>query len=273
MSVVNNPNKKAGEGQEGSGKWFSLYTILGRCLIGIILIAGWELGVRFGFVDSYYWSSPMVILEKGWFQLTESTLIQDLIFTSGATMYGFVLGTVIGAIIGLSFWWSKLYAAISEPYLVAFNAIPKLALAPVLVILIGIGFSSKVVLAFSMTVIVTALAAYSGVKQIDPDMEKLLYTLGAKRRHVFSKVVIPSSLPWIISSLRINIALALAGTIVGEFIASREGIGRMILYAGQILDIDLVWVGVTVLSFLALFMYWFVGLIERWLLKKIGQQP
>lgn len=273
MSAVSKQNKKAGDGEEGSGKWFSFYTILGRCLVGIFIIAGWELGVRFGLVDSYYWSSPTVILEKGWFQLTESTLIQDLLFTSGATIYGFVLGTVIGAVIGLSFWWSKLYAAISEPYLVAFNAIPKLALAPVLVILIGIGFSSKVVLAFSMTVIVTALAAYSGVKQIDPDMEKLLYTLGAKRRHVFSKVVIPSSLPWIISSLRINIALALAGTIVGEFIASREGIGRMILYAGQILDIDLVWVGVTVLSLLALFMYWFVGLIERWLLKKIGQQP
>ena len=261
-----------GDDQEKTSKRFSIYTILGRCLVGILLIAGWEVGVRFGFVDQYYWSSPTTIVEKGWFQLTQSTLIQDLLFTSGATIYGFVLGTVIGAMIGLSFWWSKIYAAISEPYLVAFNAIPKLALAPVLVILIGIGFSSKVVLAFSMTVIVTALAAYSGVKQIDPDMEKLLYTLGAKRYHVFLKVVIPSSLPWIISSLRINIALALAGTIVGEFIASREGIGRMILYAGQILDIDLVWVGVTVLSFLALFMYWFVGFIERWLLKKIGQQ-
>lgn len=254
-------------------KRFNFWTIVGRCLVGIMLILVWEGGVRLGLVDSYYWSSPTVIVEKGWFQLTQGTLIDDLLFTSGATIYGFVLGTVIGAIIGLSFWWSKLYAAISEPYLVAFNAIPKLALAPVLVILIGIGFSSKVVLAFSMTVIVTALAAYSGVKQLDPDMEKLLYSLGAKRHHVFLKVVIPSSLPWIISSLRINIALALAGTIVGEFIASREGIGRMILYAGQILDIDLVWVGVVVLSILALFMYWFVGHMERFLLKKIGQEP
>ncbi|TSB47573.1 ABC transporter permease [Alkalicoccobacillus porphyridii] len=266
---------KAGDGaEEGiNTKRFILWTVIGRCLVGLLLLVVWEGGVRLGWVDSYYWSSPFIIVEKGWFQLTQSTLLDDLLFTSGATIYGFLLGTVIGAVIGLSFWWSKLYAAISEPYIVAFNAIPKLALAPVLVILIGIGFSSKVVLAFSMTVIVTALAAYSGVKQMDSDMEKLLYSLGAKRYHVFMKVVIPSSLPWIISSLRINIALALAGTIVGEFIASRQGIGRMILYAGQIHDIDLVWVGVTVLSLLALFMYWFVGHIERWLLKKIGQEP
>jgi NitT/TauT family transport system permease protein len=150
---------------------------------------------------------------------------------------------------------------------VAFNALPKLALAPVIVILLGIGFFSKVVLAFTMTVIVTALAAYSGVKEVDKDLEKLLFSLGAKRRQVFSKVVIPSSLPWIISSLRINIALALAGAIVGEFIASREGVGRMILYAGQVMDNNLVWVGVVVLSILSLLMYGGVAVLERLLLK------
>jgi NitT/TauT family transport system permease protein len=126
-------------------------------------------------------------------------------------------------------------------------------------------------LAFLMTVIVTALAAHSGIKAIDKDLEKLLYSLGAKRRHVFTKVVVPTTMPWIVSSLRINIALALAGTIVGEFISSRQGIGRMILYAGQILDIDLVWVGVVVLSLLSMLMYAGTVSLEKLLLR--GQEP
>lgn len=242
----------------------------GQAVVGILLLACWELFTRIGWMDVYYWSSPAIIVEKGWAAIAEGTLLHDIAFTSGATILGFMLGTVGGALLGLSFWWSALYAKISEPYLVAFNAIPKLALAPVLVILIGIGFSSKVVLAFSMTVIVTALAAYSGVKHVDPDMEKLLFSLGAKRRQVFQKVVVPAAMPWIVSSLRVNIALALAGTIVGEFIASREGVGRMILYAGQIMDTDLVWVGVAVLSLLALVMYGAVAFIEKLLQRGAG---
>ena len=102
-----------------------------------------------------------------------------------------------------------------EPYLVLFNAVPKLALAPVIIILLGIDIKSKIALAMLLCVVPTAIAAYSGVKSIDADMETLLFSLGAKRRHVFTKVVVPWALPWIVSSLRINIGLALAGAIVG----------------------------------------------------------
>jgi NitT/TauT family transport system permease protein len=149
---------------------------------------------------------------------------------------------------------------------------PKLALAPIVVILLGIGFFSKIALAFSLTVVVSALSAYSGVKSVDQDMEKLMYSLGAKRHQVFTKVVIPWSMPWIISSLRINIALALAGAIVGEFIASSHGVGRMIMFAGTILNVDLVWVGVVVLSGLSILMYWGVVALETWLSKSIMKQ-
>lgn len=242
-------------------------TWIGQIMLGIIIVAGWEIFTRLGVLDSYYWSSPLTILQTGATAWTEGTLVNDMLYTSGATILGFAYGTIAGALLGLSFWWSSLYSKITEPYIVAFNAVPKLALAPVLVILFGIGFSSKVVLAFLMTVIVTAIAAYSGVKSVDKDLENMLYSLGAKRRHVFTKVVVPSTMPWIVSSLKINIALALAGTIVGEFIASRQGIGRMILYAGQIMNINLVWVGVVVLSILSILMYLGTVWLEKWLLK------
>ncbi|MFA9381965.1 MAG: ABC transporter permease, partial [Acetanaerobacterium sp.] len=199
----------AGYDEEKAKKRRRLIVATGRIIIAIMLFIVWEIFTRIGWLDSYFWSSPSAILKTTYKQMTEGSLLADIIYTSGSTVLGFVFGTLMGSILGLSFWWSKSYAGIAEPYLIILNALPKLALAPVLVILFGIGFYSKVVLAFLMTVIVTALSAFSGVKSVDPAMETLMYSLGAKRWQVFFKVVVPWSMPWIISSLRINIALAL----------------------------------------------------------------
>ncbi|HWP52088.1 MAG TPA: ABC transporter permease [Clostridia bacterium] len=243
------------------------YILAGQLIVALLLFASWEIFTYLGWLNPYYWSSPSSILKTGWIQLTKGTLLVDVGYTSGSTILGFIFGTLTGSMLGLSFWWSKRYAGISEPYLIVLNAVPKLALAPVLVIMFGIGFYSKVILAFSMTVISSALSAYSGVKSVDADMEILLNSLGANRLQIFTKVVVPWSMPWIVSSLRVNIALALAGAIVGEFISSRHGVGRMIIYAGTILDINLVWVGVMVLSVLSIAMYWGVVSLEKWLSK------
>ena len=245
------------------------YTAIGRWGVGILALVLWEVLTRAKIVDAYFFSSPFLIVGTAYKAFTAGTLWTDILYTSAATIIGFVGGVALGAAIGLSTWWSKIYGNILEPYLVTFNAVPKLALAPVLIILLGIGFGSKVALAVLMCVVPTAIAAYSGVKSIDADMETLLFSLGAKHRHVFTKVVVPWALPWIVSSLRINIGLALAGTIVGEFIASQQGVGRMILYAGQTMDINLVWVGVVVLSILAVVMYAAVSALEKYFLRGI----
>lgn len=246
--------------------------LIGQILIGVLLIALWQLATDLKWINSYYWSSPSKIVKTAMIQFREKDLLGDIIFTSASTILGFVLGTIGGALLGLSFWWSKTYSGIFEPYLVMLNAIPKLALAPILIIIFGIGFSSKVVLAFMMTVITCALSTHSGVKSVDNSLETLLYSLGANHFQVFTKVVIPSTLPWIISSLRINIALSLAGAIVGEFIASNRGLGRMVIYAGTILDTTLVWVGVVMLSLLSILMYFGVVQLEKWLTKHLAIQ-
>jgi NitT/TauT family transport system permease protein len=235
--------------------------------IGLGIIVGWEILTRLKIVDPYYFSSPMTIVSTSYVAATQGTLYLDIGYTSAATIVGFLIGVTSGALIGLSTWWSQIYGRVSEPYLVTFNAIPKLALAPILIILFGIGFQSKVALAVALTIVPAAMAASGGVKSVDKDLETLLFSLGARRFQVFAKVVVPWAMPWIVSSLRVNIGLALAGAIVGEFIASRFGVGRMILYAGQIMDINLVWVGVVVLSILALVMYAAVTAAERYLLK------
>jgi len=243
------------------------YSATWRWSLGAGLVVAWEVLTRLKVIDPYYFSSPFTIVNTAYVAATQGSLFVDIGYTSAATIVGFIVGVTAGAVLGLSTWWSKVYGRVSEPYLVTFNAIPKLALAPILIILFGIGFESKVALAVALTIVPAALAAYGGVKSVDRDLETLLFSLGASRFQVFSKVVVPWAMPWIVSSLRVNIGLALAGAIVGEFIASRYGVGRMILYAGQIMDINLVWVGVVVLSILALVMYVVVMTAERYLLK------
>jgi NitT/TauT family transport system permease protein len=146
---------------------------------------------------------------------------------------------------------------------------PKLALAPLIVLMFGMGLVSKVAIAMALTVVVSALTTYAGVRAVDSDNEKLLYSLGATRGQVFRKLVVPSTLPWIISVLRVNIGLALTGSIVGEFISSQHGLGRAILYAGQTYDIALVWSGVLILSSLSVLMYIAVSKLESILRKGV----
>ena len=264
MNHVKEPGTGVRETRDPEKRLVSLW----RWGLLIALIALWEAGVRLGFIDRYFFSSPSEIAQTAWVKWQSGQLGRDIAYTGLSTLLGFLLGTAIGSVIGLIFWFSRPAALVAEPWLVVMNALPKLALAPVLVILFGIGFSSKVALAFLMTVIVSAMSAWSGVKAVDPALTTLMVSLGAKRVQVFAHLVVPSAMPWIISGLRVNIALAMAGAIVGEFIASDRGLGRMIVYAGTTFDLKLVWVGVTVLSILSVLMYLGVVAVERLLNRR-----
>ncbi|MBQ8556923.1 MAG: ABC transporter permease, partial [Clostridia bacterium] len=193
-------------------------------LLALILL--WEAGARLGWIDAFFFSSPTEIWQTAVIKWQNGALLRDIIYTGASTLLGFLLGTTIGSAAGLLFWFSRPVAMVAEPWLIVLNALPKLALAPVLVIWFGIGFSSKVVLAFLMTVVVSAMSAHNGVASVDPALETLMVSLGAKRRQIFTRLVVPTAMPSIITGLRVNIALAMAGSIVGEFIASDRGLGR-----------------------------------------------
>ena len=238
-------------------------------LAALLLI--WEFGSRIGWIDPFFFSSPSTILQTAAVKWQSGTLWRDIVYTASSTLLGFLLGTAVGSVLGLLFWFSRPVALVAEPWLVILNALPKLALAPVLVIIIGIGFASKVALAFLMTVVVAAMSAYGGVQTVDPALLTLLSSLGAGRWQTFTRLVVPSALPSMITGLRVNIALAMAGAIVGEFIASDRGLGRMIVYAGTVFDLPLVWVGVAVLSIVSIVMYAAVVLVEKLLLHSISR--
>lgn len=241
--------------------------------LGILagVIALWEIGARAGWIDAFFWSQPSAIANTMTIFFTTGDAWTDISFTFRSTIFGFLIGTTAGSLLGLSFWWSRNYAAIVQPYVICLESIPKLALAPLIILVFGIGLVSKVAVATALTLVVSTLTAYAGVKALDADSEKLFYSLGATRLQVFRKLVIPFCLPWIISVLRVNIGLALTGAIVGEFIASQHGLGRAILYAGQTYDIALVWVAVLVLSTLAVIMYAAVSWLESTLRKGVRQ--
>jgi NitT/TauT family transport system permease protein len=238
----------------------------------IVAITFWEIGARVGVIDNFFWSQPSAIFETGKIFFAARSTYFDIGYTFASTIMGFVIGTALGSAIGLSFWWSRNYTAIAQPYIICFESLPKLALAPLIILAFGLGLSSKVAIATALTLVVSTLTAYAGVKAVDQDNERLFYSLGASRWQVFWKLVIPHCLPWIISVLRVNIGLALTGAVVGEFIASQHGLGRAILYAGQTYEIALVWVAMSVLSALSIVMYLAVSWLERRLLKGVTRQ-
>jgi len=227
--------------------------------IGILVgaLSLWEIGARTGWIDAFFWSQPSAIADTMKIFFTTGDAWTDISFTFRSTIFGFLIGTTAGSLL--------------QPYVICLESIPKLALAPLIILVFGIGLVSKVAVATALTLVVSTLTAYAGVKALDADSEKLFYSLGATRLQVFRKLVIPFCLPWIISVLRVNIGLALTGAIVGEFIASQHGLGRTILYAGQTYDIALVWVAVLVLSTLAMVMYAAVSWLESTLRKGVRQ--
>jgi NitT/TauT family transport system permease protein len=250
-------------------RWSGWAIAAWRAGILIAILVLWEGGVAAGVIDGFFWSSPSRVAYSFYVYLTHGDALVDIGYTFRSTLIGFVLGTSVGSAIGLSFWWSANYAAIVQPYLVAFESLPKLALAPLIILVFGMGVISKVAIAVALTVVVSCLTTFSGVRSIDQDGERLFYSLGATRLQVFQKYVIPGVLPWVISILRVNIGLALTGAVVGEFISSEHGLGRAILYAGETYDIALVWSGVLLLSCLSFVMYVAVSWLERVLIKGV----
>ena len=163
--------------------------------VGILvgLIALWQAAADRGWIDGFFWSKPSAIFATLIKFFTAGDAWTDIGFTFRSTIFGFLIGTTCGSLLGLSFWWSRNYAAIVQPYIICFEALPKLALAPLVILVFGIGLASKVAIATALTLIVSTLTTYAGVKAVDPDQEKLFYSLGASRLQVFRKLVVPHS--------------------------------------------------------------------------------
>jgi NitT/TauT family transport system permease protein len=245
-------------------------TPAGRSIVQALAVAAflllWELGARVGLVSPFLVGSPMQIFNALLKSAQSGALFIDTGYTLFAAILGFVLGTAAGSVLGLALWYSPFVARVIEPFIVSVNSVPKIAFAPIVVLWFGTGLLSKVALAVSLTAIIALVSAYEAAKEADPDLQALLLTLGASKNDVFYKVVVPSTLPYIIATFRINVGFGLVGAVVGEFISSEKGLGHMIFTASSLYDLNSVWAGLFMLMVIGFALYFAIDKIERSLL-------
>jgi len=242
-------------------------TPLGRATLQAAAVIGffalWEIGVRAGWISAFLVGSPFGIFAEGSKMLMSGDLLSDTWYTLFEAILGFIIGTIFGSLLGLALWYSAFVARLVEPFIVAINSVPKIALAPIVVLWFGTGLVSKVMLSVSLTAIVALIAAYQAAKDADVDLQSLLISMGADKHQVFFKAVVPSTLPSIIATFRINIGFGLVGAVVGEFISSQRGLGHLIYTASSLYDLNTVWVGLFTLMIMGFVLYYVIDIIER----------
>ncbi len=233
-------------------------------LFGLLLL--WELAARLGWIDSFITSSPSRIIST-LLSLGDNQLPMHIAVTLYETLTGFVLGAFGGLLLAILLWQSDRVSRILEPYLVVLNSLPKIALGPVIIIWVGAGTRAIVVMAVAISMIVTVLEMLEGFRSTDPELIRMAETFGADRRQVFRKIVFPANIPVLFNSLKINIGLSLVGVIAGEFLVSKAGLGYLIVYGGQVFQLDLVMTGVLILALMAVGMYRCITLVEHRVLR------
>ena len=241
-----------------------------RIIILLSVIAIWELLTYFKVIDPFIVSSPSRCIKTIINLYTEGSLFAHIGITMLETVLGFVLGTVIGIIIAIILWYSDTARKVSEPYLIVLNALPKIALGPIIMVWIGSGLSASVTITLLISVVVTIIGVLNGFIEVDKEKIFLLKTFGANKRQIFTKVVFPGSIPTTIATLKINVGMAWVGVIVGEFLSSKSGLGYLLVYGGQVFKLDLVMASIIILCILAAIMYYLVNILERKINKMLA---
>ncbi|MED1203105.1 ABC transporter permease [Heyndrickxia acidicola] len=240
-----------------------------QLLILVVFMGLWETASRLGWIDPLIFSSPSRIWSLLITKLADGTLYMNLFITVFETIMGFVLGTLLGTILAAILWWSPFLSKVLDPYLVIFNAMPKVALGPVLIVLMGPGFSSIISMGIIISVIVTTIVIYTAFRDVDPNYLKVLKTFGASRFQAFKEAVLPGSFPAIISTLKVNVGLSWVGVIVGEYLVSSKGLGYMIIYGFQVFNFTLVMLSMIIIAVIATIMYQLVDFLEKKLIKDL----
>lgn len=241
--------------------------VISQILILIFFFFFWEISARLKIVDPFLVSQPSKVLKVMIKFYKDGILFRHIWITCLETIIGFVVGTILGTIIAIVLWWSDFISKVLDPYLVVLNALPKIALGPIIIFWIGNGESAIVLIALMISLIVTIMSVLTGFNEVDPDKIKLLKTFGANKLQILRYVVLPASIPTMISALKINVGLSWVGVIVGEFLVAKEGLGFLIVFGGQVAQLDMVMMSIIILSIAAYLMYEFVSFFEKRYLK------
>ena len=242
-----------------------------RIAVAVVTLAGWELAVDYGLIDPFFFSKPSAIYDQLAIWLTEGTsqgpLWSELLVTMEETVLGFLIGSGLGIFFGIALGRNKLAADVFSIYIKVANAIPRVVLGSIFIIMFGLGMGSKIALAVVMVFFVVFGNAFQGVREADKNLIANAYILGANKRQVTFTVVFPSALTWILASLHVSFGFALVGAVVGEFLGARHGIGLLISTAQGTFNAAGVFAAMVVLAVVALAAEYLLTAIENKLLK------
>ena len=241
-----------------------------RVLLLVVFLSVWELTASHQIIDSFIFSSPSKIARCFLDMVADRSIFLHLGVTLYETIVSFLLVIVFSILTAVLLWFSKKLSEILEPYLVVLNSLPKSALAPLLIVWLGANIRTIIVAGMSVAIFGSIINLYTGFREADPEKLKLIRTLGGTKKDELTKIVLPSSVPLILSVMKVNIGLCLVGVIIGEFIGARQGLGYLIIYSSQVFKLDWLLMSICILCIIAVLLYAIIGLIEKWYLKKTG---
>jgi NitT/TauT family transport system permease protein len=228
----------------------------------------WEIAGDLKLVDPFLTSTPSRMIKSLILIYNEGTLFKHIGVTLYETIIGFTVGTILGAIIAVLLWWSDFASKVLDPYLVVLNALPKIALSPIIIFWVGNGLKAIILITLLISIVVTIINILNGFNEVDTDKITLLKTFGASKKQILTTLIIPASIPTLISTLKINIGLSWVGVIMGEFLVAKDGLGFLIIYGGQISQLDMVMMSIIILAILAFIMYEGISLLEKKIVVK-----
>jgi NitT/TauT family transport system permease protein len=240
-----------------------------RFLLFAAFLILWEVAARLSWIDSFFFSSPTRVLRCFWKLTATGSLFLHIGITLWETIISFLLVFLISLIMATLLWHSVKMSEVLEPYLVILNSLPKSALAPLFIVWLGTGTKTIIVAGISVAIFGSIINFYTGFKQVDPEKVTLIYTLGGRKQDAFSKVVLPGSIPILLSTTKVNIGLALVGVIIGEFLAARRGLGYLIIYGSQVFQLDMVITSIILLCLIAMAFYKGIQYVEGRMRQKI----
>ena len=264
---MSNKTSKNHEDYLVSIKKRNLKIVLTQIFILVFSLCLWEVAAHFKWIDSFLTSYPSAIWKLFLKYVKEGNLFHHVGISVFETVIGFLAGTLLGVTIAIGLWWSSFWAKVLDPYLVMLNSLPKTALAPIIIIWVGAGYTGIIVTAISISIVVTIMNMFASFVSVDRDKIRLLQTFGASKFQVLQKIVIPSSVPALMNTLKINIGLSWVGVIVGEFLVSKAGIGYLIVYGGQVFKLDIVMMSVFILALISALMYKIIAILEHKFVK------
>ncbi len=206
---------------------------LARIFLFLLFLFLWEICARTGVIDSFIFSSPSQICRTFWEMCQDQSLFSHIGTTLAETLISFLFVVILGTGTAVFLWLFPTLSKILEPCLVVLNSLPKSALAPLLIVWLGANERTIIVSGMSVAIFGTVINLYTGFTEADPEKRRLIGALGGGKKDELFKIVLPSSVPLILATMKVNIGLCLVGVIIGEFIGARKGLGYLIIYGSQ----------------------------------------